>query len=140
MFAIGGKSGRFSYSTLTFYWTDVVLYRLCVPARPAARQSFSYKWRAAGWGGIVYVMFEWTACAHFRDSFQSSLFAVIFLLSFPVAGDGGGAIFNDSRKHGLTSYSYTIHASKPTAKFSITCSLDFTAIYIRCKHSSSANS
>ncbi len=40
-----------------WYCTDCVV-RGCPfssSARPAARQSFVYKWGAAGWGGIVYV-------------------------------------------------------------------------------------
>jgi hypothetical protein len=55
-------------------------------ARPAAQQIFSYKWGAAGLGGIAYYMFmfewsalvscdppeghpAWTICVHFRDSY-----------------------------------------------------------------------
>ncbi len=54
-----------------------------VPARPATRQSFSYKWGAAGWGEKYMFMFDWsalipppprrppwTAWVHFRDSYR----------------------------------------------------------------------
>ncbi len=45
------------------YWTDSGIIQTVllgavhshVPARPAARQIFSYRWGAAGWGGIEYV-------------------------------------------------------------------------------------
>jgi hypothetical protein len=45
-----------------------------VPARPAARLSFSYKWGAAGWGDYLMFMFDWSALmtpqkATFRDSY-----------------------------------------------------------------------
>jgi hypothetical protein len=32
-----------------------------VPARPASRQSFSYKWGVAGWGELYMFMFDWSA-------------------------------------------------------------------------------
>ncbi len=40
-----------------WYRTDVLLGVVCshVPSRPAAKQRFSYKRGAAGWGGIAYV-------------------------------------------------------------------------------------
>ncbi len=41
-----------------WYRTDCVILgavRSHVAAQPAARQSFSYKWGAGGWGDIVYV-------------------------------------------------------------------------------------
>ncbi len=51
-----------------------------VPARPAARPIFSYKWGAAGWGEQYMFRFDWcpydsprrppwTACVHFHDSY-----------------------------------------------------------------------
>jgi hypothetical protein len=60
----------------------VLLGAVCshVPARPAARQGFSYKWEAAGWGKKYMCIFDWsalktprrppwTACVYFRDSY-----------------------------------------------------------------------
>jgi hypothetical protein len=33
-----------------------------VPVRPAAMQSFIFKWGAAGWGETIYVfMFDWSS-------------------------------------------------------------------------------
>jgi hypothetical protein len=65
-----------------------------VPARPAPRQSFSYNWGAAVWGGKYMFMLNWsallapkkvpwTACVHFCDSYLiniSAQFNVLFLL------------------------------------------------------------
>ncbi len=65
-----------------WYRTDCVVggVRSHVPARPAARQSFSCKWGAAGWGESMYLCLTgvllwlprrppWTVCIHFHDSY-----------------------------------------------------------------------
>ncbi len=59
---------------------DCLVSSLMYRPHPAARQVFSYKWGAVGWGEQHMLMFDcsalmtprkppWTACVHVRDSY-----------------------------------------------------------------------
>jgi hypothetical protein len=54
------QRNRFLGSLKRFTNTGSAVYSH-IPVRPAARQIFSYKWGAAGWGEYHMFMFDWTA-------------------------------------------------------------------------------
>jgi len=74
-------------------WTDcgtvqnVLLgsVRSHVPAQPAARQSFSYTWAAAGWGELYMFMYR-------RPTLCTLDIAVDFLKSLEIAVVWGGGV------------------------------------------------